>query len=306
MSSVAEYVGTFVPCSPEWHAARAEGLGGSEIAAVLGLSKWESRFSLWHRKLGRIPPQTENDEMTAGKRLEPAILQWWRDQHPEFIVDPTKTPGTYRSRERPWQIANPDLIATPIGAAAGSGDRVVEAKFAIYPDEWGKSGTDEIPVYYRCQVQWYMDVFGSEESRIAVFFGSCAEFREYVVRADPAEQGILRENGAEFMRSLADNKRPDIDEHSATYTALRQLPDGVDDDPVELLPSLADQYREALAGAVRAATVKRMACSLILDALGNHRKAVCLGEHIATRAVKPDGTTHSLPVGVCEDQEDAA
>ncbi|MDQ3578214.1 MAG: YqaJ viral recombinase family protein, partial [Actinomycetota bacterium] len=61
------FVGDFAPGSPEWHAARAQGLGGSEIAAVLGLSPWESRFSLWHRKTGTASPVVENDIMYWGK-----------------------------------------------------------------------------------------------------------------------------------------------------------------------------------------------------------------------------------------------
>src|SRR5205823_13949319 len=71
------FVGDFEPGSPEWHAARARGLGGSEIAAVLGLSPWESKFSLWHRKMGLASPVVETDEMYWGKLHEPTILAEW-------------------------------------------------------------------------------------------------------------------------------------------------------------------------------------------------------------------------------------
>ena len=47
-------LGWFEPGTSDWHAARANGIGGSEIAAVLGLSPYESRFSLWHRKKGLL------------------------------------------------------------------------------------------------------------------------------------------------------------------------------------------------------------------------------------------------------------
>ena len=52
--------------SPEWDAMRAGRLGGSEIAAVIGLSKWESRFSLWHRKRGLLEEKQANANMTVG------------------------------------------------------------------------------------------------------------------------------------------------------------------------------------------------------------------------------------------------
>jgi hypothetical protein len=75
----AELVGFFKPGTPDWHAAREHGIGGSEIAAILGMSKWESRFSLWHRKKGLIGPKAQNTEMEAGTRLEPAICRKFAD-----------------------------------------------------------------------------------------------------------------------------------------------------------------------------------------------------------------------------------
>src|SRR5690606_22150337 len=98
----ADYLGTFPAGSPEWLALRADGLGGSEIAAVLGLSPFESRFSLWHRKRGEAAPQAETEERKSGKYFEPGIVEWFRDTHPDYRV---RRAGTYRSKARPWQIA---------------------------------------------------------------------------------------------------------------------------------------------------------------------------------------------------------
>jgi putative phage-type endonuclease len=64
-------IGYFEPGSAEWHAARRNGVGGSEIAAVMGLSPYESRFSLWHRKQGMVNPVDENPQMYWGKLLDP-------------------------------------------------------------------------------------------------------------------------------------------------------------------------------------------------------------------------------------------
>ena len=40
----------------EWHAWRAEGLGASEVAGVLGISPWATPWSVWARKMGLLPP----------------------------------------------------------------------------------------------------------------------------------------------------------------------------------------------------------------------------------------------------------
>ena len=85
MTAVA--LGQWPPGSPEWHAARAAGIGGSEVAPILGLSPFESRFSLWHRKAGRIAPVDVSPEMEWGTRLEPAIAQKFRETHPELAFE---------------------------------------------------------------------------------------------------------------------------------------------------------------------------------------------------------------------------
>lgn len=301
----AELIGVFPTGSPAWHAARAGGIGGSEIAAVLGLSAWESHFSLWHRKKGRIPPQMENTQMEAGKRLEPVICQKFADMHPELWV---RTTGTWRNIDRPEQIANPDrlnyafahcecgargdvLCSCPLPEVP---DSLLEAKFALYPDMWGEEGTDEIPPYYKAQARWYLDVFGLGRCYVAVFIGSTGEFREYIVEPDPEDTALMRARAEAFLRSLRENRRPSIDGHDQTYRAVKQLPDGVEDIVVDIGPILAGQYLDALEAYSAAKTEKQLRTSLILDALGNARRAKALGEHIATRAVRADGTTHSL------------
>jgi putative phage-type endonuclease len=283
-------LGRFEVASPEWYAARLDGLGGSEIAAVLGLSKWQSRFSLWHLKAGRVREQVENEEMEWGKRLEPVVLAKWSEQHPEWTARPS---GTYCHPDRRWQIANPDLVGD---ATDGDDQILVEAKTALYADEWGEPGTDQVPPYYLCQTRWYLDVFGLSVAHMPVLIGG-HDYREYVIHQDQADVELMRREAEAFLDSLpggAAEQRPDIDAHSATYTAVRQLADGVIDEAIELAPDLADQYIAAQVAAKAAEDEKRRLSATVLDLIGNHRHADCLTRRIATRAVKPDGTTHSL------------
>lgn len=296
-ATAAELIGVFEVGSPRWHAARENGVGGSEIAALLNMSKWESHFSLWHRKKKHLPPQEQNTEMDAGRRLEPVICDVFAERHPEFIV---RKAGTYRNRERPEQIANPDRLLFPADHAGSEGgdalypSELLEAKFALFPDGWGEEGTDDVPVYYTAQTRWYLDVFGLSKCRLMVFIGSTGEFREYVVEADPVDAALMRERAADFMASLRENRKPPIDGHDRTYWAIKQLPDGVDDTGVEIDVLLAGRYLDAVDAAKAAKTEKQECAALILDALGNRVRAGSLGELVATRAVKADGTTHSL------------
>src|SRR5215211_447038 len=142
--------------SEDWHEARQRRLNGSEIAAVMGLSPFESRFSLWHRKQGAIGPVQQTDEMYWGVQLEPVLRSEWNRQHPDSAVVKT---GQWAHQERHWQGGGPDGL--------GNG-RLWEGKTARYDDGWGEPGTAAIPVYYRAQVLWYLDVFGYEYCDISV------------------------------------------------------------------------------------------------------------------------------------------
>lgn len=277
----AERVGTFEPGSPEWHAARAAGLGASEIAAVVGLSPWESRYSLWHRKRGTVPPVEQTDTMSLGHYFEPGIARRFADEHPELRVRRT---GTWRSRERPWQIANPDRLAYP-------GRIPVEIKYSPHGDEWGPSGSDEIPIYYRCQVMQQLDVLDAEFGYVAAVVGG--SYREYVIRYDATDAELLRKEGAAFMASLADGTPPDLDTSTHTYQAVRALHPDIDDREVEIDDQLAADYRAAVDQARDAAEHERQVKARLLDVLGTGKHAVTAdGERIAYR--KPHRTGVAL------------
>lgn len=281
-------LGWFEPGTTEWHAARAAGIGGSEIAAVLGISPYESRFSLWHRKRGLLAPVTESEEMYWGKVHEPGICQRFEELHPELTVDSSPT---YSHSGRPWQIANPDrLIVTDLATALPVA--IVEAKTARDDHGWGKAGTDEIPVHYRAQCLWYLDVLGLATCHVAVLIAG-SEYREYVVQYDAAEALLMRTAGAEFMRTVQQHERPDIDGHTATYQTIRALPEGQDDIDIEVSTEHRDRYFAALAAAKAAEEEKRAAAGLLLDEIGTGRRAVCERRTVATRTVR-DGRTHSL------------
>lgn len=280
-------LGWFEPGSDAWHAARAQGIGGSEIAAVLGLSPYESRFSLWHRKQGLIGPVEESPQMRWGKKHEPTICAEFAELHPEWIVC---TSATYAAAGRPWQIANPDrLLYLPETDEPAA---LLEAKTAYDDEGWGEEGTDEIPVWYRAQCLWYLDVLGLQRCHVAVLVG-LSDYREYVVDYDPADALRMREAAAEFMRSLAAGDRPSIDGHSATYQAIREIPDGLDPVDVEIPTLLRDRFHAAQ-DQFWAAEDELTACKgELLDHIGTGQRAVCERERVATRTVR-DGRTYSL------------
>jgi putative phage-type endonuclease len=277
-------VGFFEAGTPEWHAARAAGIGGSEIAAVLGLSPYESRFSLWHRKKGLVGPVEESEPMYWGKVHEPAIARRFAELHPELLVAPSPT---YSAAGRPWQIANPDRKLYGDGPV-----ELLEIKTARDADLWGEEHTDQIPVWYRCQCLWYLDVLGAQRCHVAVLIAG-SEYREYVIDYNADEAALLRDAGARFMHDLEHDVRPDIDGHSATYQTVRVLPEGLDDVDVEVDPLLVRRFHDAQDAAWEAEDELTACKASLLDLIDTGRRAVLDGQRIATRTVR-DGKTYSL------------
>jgi putative phage-type endonuclease len=274
----AVLLGTWPAGSDEWHAARAHGLGGSEIGAAAGLSPFESRFSLWHRKAGAVGALEQTPEMEWGSRLEPAILGKFADEHPE--VELVRPAGTWRHEDRPWQIANPDGL---IGD-----DEVVEAKFSLFGDGWGEAGTADVPIHVRTQVMWYLDVLGRDRARIAVLVGGF-DYREYVVEYSAVEAAELRAIGEDFLNDVALGRRPDIDEHSATYQVIKELHPEIDGTEVVLSNATARQYMAAKARERLAKDAAREATARVADEMGTAQRATWDGMTIATRQARDGG-----------------
>lgn len=298
-TSTGVLIGELTPGSPEWLRC----MTASKVAAVLGLSPWESRFSLWHRMAGLIDAEAETDLHRRGHYLEPAVAAWFADQHPEYQLG---NAATWAHRDRLWQVATPDRTLHLTHAVAPAA--VLECKTAANDEEWGEPGSDDIPVGYRAQVMWQMDVLGVPVAHVAVLT-SWLEFAEYVVAYDPGEAALIRGECERFMASLpggSAEQRPDLDEHSATYVAVRQLHPDIDGGDVDLPEPLADRYCRARAASAAADAEKAAVTTAVADAMGNAKRARAAGITVATRQAKAGGTPYlvagrKLPTHLLED-----
>ncbi|WP_213452862.1 lambda-exonuclease family protein [Rhizomonospora bruguierae] len=291
------------PDNPRWHELRRAGLSASEIAAVVGLSPWESAFSLhWRKTNGWKVEQTE--DMTNGHRLEAAVADWWAETQDPLENLAVAYAGLYAHPERPWQLATPDRLVHPTCACCAAGCvcglygncadclnaghggppcAVLECKWTGRWDGWGDDGTDDIPVYYRCQVLWQIDVLGVDEGHVAVL--GPGGFRAYVVRRDERDLRLLRAAGERFMARLASGEAPDVDDHPATGQALKALHPSLEAGDVEVPVALAEGYRRARALRARVEAVADGYETRIRAALGAKTRAVCNGKLVASRSV---------------------
>lgn len=297
------------PGSPEWMSK----MTASKVAAVLGLSPWESRFSLWHKMAGLVEHDSVgNDATRRGHYLEDGVARWFADQHPEFTVEPGKA---WAHRERDWQAASPDrLLLVDVPREGFSRNlkpaALLEIKTAASDVEWGEPFTDEIPPYYRAQVVWQMDTLGIPVCYVAVLLGGL-RFAEYRVDYNADEAVYIRGEAKAFMDSLPGGpaeQRPGIDDHSETYVALKAINPDIDGD-IEVPDELAVRWCQAVTAKREAESAHDLARNELVDYMGTARRAMWLGKSIATRQRSRSGdpfikAATRLPVS--DNQEPAA
>lgn len=292
------------PLTLEWFAQRRLGVSASEIAAVMGISPWESPFSLhWRKREGW--ESEASPEMSAGTRLEPVIAEWWADE-----CDPNENLTIAHSPllahpDRPWQLASPDRLVHEACLACGDGWvpldsagcydchntqlgspalAVLECKYVAQSwDGWGEPGSDDIPVYYRAQVLWQCDVVDVEDWYLAAL--GPGGFREYHGRRDEADLRVMREYGRRFMADLEAGNPPALDGHQATLATVKRLHPDLDDTEADIPADIAAGYRRACDMERKAKTVKKRYEARLRDAMGRSRKATSNGAFIASRSI---------------------
>lgn len=196
--------------TPAWHEARRAGVTASDIAAILGLSKWNSPLALYFSKRDELGDEDDDDyRMALGRELEGYVLRCFT-QATGITGEPC---GLVANIEQPWMMATPDIVARHIP---------IEAKTSLSEDNWGPSGSDEVPLYYRCQLLWQMNVLGANHGYMCVVFLRSGEPRWYQIGWDGEDIGVMREAGAEFLRRVQDGDPPGVDSSDATAAALRR------------------------------------------------------------------------------------
>ncbi|MGW4639605.1 lambda-exonuclease family protein [Sphaerisporangium sp. NPDC004334] len=294
LAPAARHLGTWEANTPEWDAARASRIGGSTIAAILGISPWESPYSVWCRMAGLVDKGKQTKEMARGHYLEPGIRAWFADQHPEFEVH---TAGTYVNVLRDYQLGNPDALCARDGVVVEGAEFKTDANAG--ESGWGRPGTAEIPRYYMAQIQWYMDVFGLARWRIVVLDGRLS-FREYVIDYDAALAKAMRDAAEDFLASLFWDEMPELDDHVATYEAVLRLhpeihPKGHLEEAYVAAEEEAVEFIEATLDLEHAEKRAQAAKTRLAASMGKARRALYQGYRLGHRQLSSAGNPFLMP-----------
>lgn len=174
---------------------RKKGIGGSDIAAILGVSQFKTPLDVYLSKTTDQPEQ-QGEHLYWGHALEnPIIDRFVQDTGANVI----RQPEMRRHPDYEWAIANADAL---IVDGAGNPQAILEIKTssAFKSREWGADDTDEVPIEYIAQVQWYMWIYNLQEAYIAALIGG-NQYRQYHITRDDELIAMLAEKAQAFWQN---------------------------------------------------------------------------------------------------------
>lgn len=145
----------------EWHEARSKGIGGSEAAAIIGISPWCTNQELWRRKTGRsqAPDISNLDAVKYGHDAEPLIRQLFAlDYADTYEVEYGGAFDVVRHPDYPFIFSTLDgrLIEKATGRKGVLEVKTTSIVRSMQKEKWWKDGQPCIPDQYYCQVLWQM------------------------------------------------------------------------------------------------------------------------------------------------------
>lgn len=255
-----------VVCSSEdrarWLDLRSTGIGASEIAAVLGESRWKSPLALYAEKTGESSESSDNEAMFWGLRLERIVADVFSERTGRAVM---WSGEMLRSREHPWALATLDALVAPSKDVRWPLDSKTSSAFKA--DDW----EDGPPREYYLQLQQQMLVTGASRASIACLLGG-QRLVWCDVERDEIEIRRIIHAGRAFWERVEQRSAPFPDGSDSSRAALLDLYPHAEDTAVSLALDFEDLYDElaALKAFEKRAEARRAEIeNLFKSALGN-------------------------------------
>lgn len=198
-------------------AARKHGIGGSEIAAILGESRFATPFDVWLAKTKdwAVPA---SEDMLRGSFLESGIANWYTHRFGYTAADLVE-PGTLRHVDHAIALCTPDRLVRKT--------RLLSIKAPRRGgDLWGEPGTDNVPCEYLLQLQWEHAICSSlgpvdDEMHLAALLDG--DLAVYITHADRELQAWMLDAAREWwLRHVIAGEQPSLDGSSQAREWLKK------------------------------------------------------------------------------------
>lgn len=302
----------------EWLFARNKGMGGSEVAALLGCSPYATAFDVFKNKVDDTgQPRFLGEEPVKGPKIRAELLtdnpvfEWGHraeDMIRLKIADmldgvPRKGGGLYGLRSHPLAIVTPDGVLTkrrryePLG--------LIECKTSGDIEGWDDS--EYGPIHYQVQAQWQMGITGIPRCYLGCFvLNFDRDFYLKTVNFDPVWFQEMVEIVEDFWTSHVLSGEPPMHDfsHPRTTELLKEMHPHALDPPVHLDEvDGAEEYLDAFLQAqdvVKKAEKELESCKNWLKLqVGDSSRALLRGETVVSW---PEITSRRIPVAVLREK----
>ena len=186
-------------------------LGGSDVAAILGISPWMTPFRLFQKKTGALVEEitpAKQRILDRGHRWEPIVL--------EMVVDELRDRGhdvevvavgqRYIDPECSFLAAEIDAELIVDGEPV-NGEMKTTNVFAA--DGWGDYDSDDVPIYYVAQVMHGLMIQPRRRAVIAALAGFDDRPMLRWIERDEETIAAIRTKEIEFWQRIQSGDAPD-------------------------------------------------------------------------------------------------
>ena len=162
-------------------------VGGSDVAAIFGVSPWTTPLELWMIEKGKIKPavKANANQLSMGHMLEPIAAHFYAVKTGNTVIDDTYM---YQHADHPYALADFDrrFVRTSDGEHG-----ILECKSCTYHNasHWADGA---YPLYYEFQLRYYLAVADVRIGAFSALWGNNPD-------ADMAMPELVRDSFKEDM-----------------------------------------------------------------------------------------------------------
>ncbi|WP_330435729.1 MULTISPECIES: YqaJ viral recombinase family nuclease [Streptomyces] len=228
-----------------WTETRRGGIGGSDVAALLGLDKYRGPRHVFEVKHGRPVPTGAalSEYAEVGQEIEDFIAYMFTKRSG---IPAVPTPGTLANVDRPWMRCNVDRYALDPVTGAVIAPVELKNRSEYQLDDW----TDGVPDGPALQVHWNIAVGGwSYGWAVALVGGNKLRFHR-IERDEELIETLIDVCGRWFQRHVVEGFAPPADGLEATKELLGRLWEVNPKEAVEVPLSKAKKLRKRRASLI--------------------------------------------------------
>lgn len=162
-----------------WLAERRSGIGGSDVAGILGISPWSTPVTVWLEKTGRADDKEETESMRIGTELEDYVARSYERETGRKV-------NRFNTMiHKGCLLGNFDRLVIPEGKKYASYKGEVRTDLLLECKTSSRKWEDGVPLYYQTQVQHYMGLVDAlQHADVACLNLVAKEFKIYRVDRD--------------------------------------------------------------------------------------------------------------------------